>query len=185
MKLTAAVIIFFLFLFYSDAGAQKFELVTSKNKVSIFYDAECKLDSIAANLLADDIERISGYRPRASTDIVNGTGNVIIIGSIHSKIINQFRSKINLDSLKDKWECYGYRLIKSPTKKIRNALIISGSDFRGTAYGVFDLSARMGVSPWYWWADVVPEKRESISISVEDYTSSPPAVKLQRDFYQR
>jgi hypothetical protein len=177
-----AIVVLVLFLFYNQAIAQDFDVVTAKSKVSIFYDTECKLDSVAANLLADDIERISGYRPLTSTDILNGRGNVIVIGSIHSKIINQFRSQTNLDSLNGKWECYGYRLIKSPTKKIKNALIISGSDFRGTAYGVFALSARMGISPWYWWADVVPIKRKSISIHIEDFTSSSPSVKYRGIF---
>jgi hypothetical protein len=182
MKSTSAIIVIALFLFFRHAVAQNFDFVTSKSKVSIFYDTECTLDSIAANLLADDIERISGFRPFASSDIMNAAGNVIIIGSIHSKIIGQFRNKTNLDSLEGKWECYGYRLIKSPTKKIKNALIVSGSDFRGTAYGVFDLSAHIGVSPWYWWADVVPEKRENISIRIEEYTSSPPSVKYRGIF---
>ena len=42
-------------------------------------------------------------------------------------------------------------------------LVIAGSDRRGTAYGVFEFSKQIGVSPWYWWADVpVKKKAESI-----------------------
>lgn len=169
-------------LFCGQGMAQNFDIVTSKTKVAIYYDTECKLDSIVANELAADIDRISGYRPLTSTDVSNATGNIIVIGSIHSKIIDRFRAQANLDSLNEKWECYGYRLIKSPTKKIKNTLIISGSDFRGTAYGVFALSSRMGVSPWYWWSDVAPVKRERISIDIKDYTSSPPSVRYRGIF---
>lgn len=181
MKKTA-VILLTVFVFWGQAFAQRFDMVSPQSKVSIFYDTECKLDSIAANLLAADVERISGYRPFTSADLTRASGNVIVIGSIHSKLVSRFRDKTNLVSLKGKWECYGYRLLKAPTKNIKAALIISGSDFRGTAYGVFDLSARLGVSPWYWWADATPAKKASISIEVHDYTSAPPSVKFRGIF---
>jgi hypothetical protein len=178
----ATIILLVLFSFCSQTWAQVFDIVSPQNKVSIYYDTESKLDSIAANLLATDIELVSGYRPSTSADLTRASGNVIVIGNINSKIISQFRNKLNLESLRGKWECYGYRLFKAPTKKIKNALFISGSDFRGTAYGVFDLSARLGVSPWYWWADVRPAKRNTIAISIKDYTSAPPAVKYRGIF---
>ncbi|MGF6928827.1 hypothetical protein QFZ48_004327 [Chitinophaga sp. W2I13] len=171
-----------LFSFYSHARAQEFDIVTLHNKVSICYDANSKLDSITANLLASDIEQISGFRPSTSAGIADVSGNVIVIGNIHTEIIARFRDKINLDSLNGKWESYGYRLLKAPTKNIKNALLICGSDARGTAYGVFDLSARLGVSPWYWWADVKPVKRKKISIDIKDYTSAPPSVKYRGIF---
>ncbi len=173
---------FFLVTFGNQALAIPFDIVTRHNKVSIVYDPECKLDSIAANLLASDIELLSGYRPTVSTDIARAKGNVIIIGSIHSAIVRGFGSKVATEKLKGKWECYGYRIINNPGKNIKNALIICGSDFRGTAYGVFDLSARLGVSPWYWWADVIPARRESISIELVDFTSSTPSVKYRGIF---
>jgi hypothetical protein len=176
------VIFFITFLVCHQAFGQKFDIVTPGTKAGIVYDTECTLDSIAANLLADDIERISGYRPMVSADISRANGNVIVVGSITSKTLDQFRSKINLDSLKGKWESYGFRILKSPSKKIKNALLITGSDFRGTAYGVFSLSARLGVSPWYWWADVVPVQRKSLSVNMNDFTSEPPSVKYRGIF---
>src|SRR5687767_10312241 len=103
MKVIIAITIVSLFLFCGYAGAQNFDIVTSKSKASIFYDTECELDSIAGNLLADDIERITGYRPLVSPDIRSGKGNVIVIGSINSKIVSEFRGKTNLDNLKGKW----------------------------------------------------------------------------------
>lgn len=44
-------------------------------------------------------------------------------------------------------------------------LVVAGSDKRGTAYGVLELSRMMGVSPWEWWADAVPEKKEEFRLS--------------------
>jgi hypothetical protein len=165
-----------------QARAQQFDIVTPGTKVSIYFDTECRLDSIVANLLASDIELVTGYRPSASSDIARATGNVIVIGSINAGIIGRFARKMNLGMLKGKWETYAYKLIRAPDKNIKNAFIICGSDFRGTAYGVFDLSAQLGVSPWYWWADAVPAKRKNISIDIKDHISAPPSVKYRGIF---
>src|SRR5437016_1752654 len=131
------VILHALFVFCTQAFAANFDMVTAKDKVSIYYDKECGLDSIAANLLASDIKLLSGYRPSTSAGIGQASGNVIVIGSINSKIMRQFRNRLNLESLRGKWETYGYRCIKAPAANIKNAIFICGSDFRGTAYGVF------------------------------------------------
>ena len=66
--------------------------------------------------------------------------------------------------IKDKWEAYLIQTISNPFKGIGNALVITGSDRRGTAYGVFELSKQMGVSPWYWWADVPVKKKTALYI---------------------
>jgi len=62
-------------------------------------------------------------------------------------------------------------------------LVIVGSDRRGTAYGVFSVSEAIGVSPWYWWADVPVAKRSSLFIKNLNYTSASPSVKY-RNLYQ-
>src|SRR5690349_21324668 len=98
------------------AIAKPFDLVTNEKKVSIFFDRECALDSIAAGLLASDIERISGYHPVTSADITLARGNVILIGSLQSEMMHKFESKINLEKLKGKWECYSYRILSKPSK---------------------------------------------------------------------
>ncbi|MBO9618726.1 MAG: glycosyl hydrolase 115 family protein [Niabella sp.] len=43
-------------------------------------------------------------------------------------------------------------------------LYILGSDKRGTAYGILELSRLIGVSPWEWWADVRSEKKIAFSL---------------------
>jgi hypothetical protein len=61
-------------------------------------------------------------------------------------------------------------------------LVIAGSDRRGTAYGVYELSRRIGVSPWYWWADVTPKRCEALHVSSERVRIGPPAVKYRGIF---
>jgi hypothetical protein len=57
-----------------------------------------------------------------------------------------------------------------------------GSDNRGTAYGVFDISEKIGVSPWYWWADVPVKRQKELTLTQDDFISSPPSVKFRGIF---
>ncbi|WP_207531640.1 glycosyl hydrolase 115 family protein [Desertivirga arenae] len=171
-----------LFLLVSHVKAGVFKLVTPETKVSIVYAVEDrKLDSIAANLLAKDIERVTGYLPGVSTNLSTAQGNVIIIGTIQSSLIRSFDKNL-AKSLINKWECFGYKVIRKPNSKILNALLIAGSDLRGTAYGVFGISEKIGVSPWYWWADAHPVKQPDLSLEIEDYISKEPSVKFRGIF---
>jgi hypothetical protein len=161
----------------------RFDLVTPQTKVTIYYQkAEAKLDSVTAHLLASDIELVSGYRPGVSSDISTAKGNIIIIGQVGSELINHFGNKAADPDLKGKWECYSLRSLAKPTKDIANALVIAGSDLRGTAYGVFAISEKIGVTPWYWWADATPRKQHSLSVNISDFLSKTPSVKFRGIF---
>ena len=65
---------------------------------------------------------------------------------------------------------------------MKQALVIVGSDRRGAAYGVFSLSKEIGVSPWYWWADVPAKKSDELFISKARYVSNAPSVKYRGIF---
>jgi hypothetical protein len=65
---------------------------------------------------------------------------------------------------------------------VKQALVIVGSDRRGTAYGVYELSQRIGVSPWYWWDDVTPAHRDTLYVSPQRVQVGPPAVKYRGIF---
>jgi hypothetical protein len=161
-----------------------FPVVTKKEKVTIVYDKNGPdLDSISANLLALDIERITSYRPAVVTKLSKVKGNVIIIGSVESALVKTVieRSPV-YERLKGKWECFGYHVVDRPSARTSKALVIAGSDARGTAYGVFTLSEKLGVSPWYWWADVPVKKQEELIIDRADFVSQTPSVKFRGIF---
>ncbi|QJD95239.1 hypothetical protein HH214_04780 [Mucilaginibacter robiniae] len=162
--------------------AEPFTIINAQTKVSIIYAVDDgKIDSIAAHLLAADIQRVSGYLPRVYTDVTKAQGQVIIIGSVHSALIRSLHDSY-FDQLKGRWECYSLKVKAKPFKNITNALVIVGSDYRGTAYGVFDISSRIGVTPWYWWADVQPERKRTVLLNINPYTSQPPSVKYRGIF---
>lgn len=167
------------------AQRNSFPIVTANAKVSIVYDSKsARLDSIAANLLAEDIERVTSFKPQVINDIALAKGAVIVIGNIQSALVQKFipaQSPVHKDLL-NKWECFAFKTIDNPRSNLSKALVIAGSDARGAAYGVFTLSEKMGVSPWYWWADVPVKKQNELIIRQNDSISSSPAVKYRGIF---
>ena len=170
---------------FSYSKAADFTLVSKTTKVSIVYAKnESKLDSITASLLAFDIQRVTGYLPFVSNDISKVKGSVIIIGSLQSKLVQDLLGQQSKEyiNLKGKWESYLIKMIDKPLSNITSALLIAGSDKRGTAYGVFHISEVIGVSPWYWWADVPTVIKKDLTIQNVDYVSKPPSVKYRGIF---
>ena len=92
------------------------------------------------------------------------------------------QKRISVDAIKNKWEAYQVQTIKNPFKGIGNALVISGSDRRGAAFGVFELSKQMGVSPWYWWADVPVKRSSNLFVKENTLISDAPKVKYRGIF---
>jgi hypothetical protein len=131
----------------------------------------------SATLLQQDIEMVTGVKlPIISTVPLKKAA--IIIGSLErSPLLNAVvkAGKINLTALRNKWEGY---LIQSSA----NSLVIAGSDRRGTAYGVFEISSQIGVSPWYWWADVPVIKKETIYVKKNTSLTDAPKVKYRGIF---
>lgn len=165
--------------------AQTFDLFTQTERATIVYDSKGPaLDSISAYLLKDDIAKVCGRAPEVLKDLTKAKGNVIIIGNVNSHLISGLLpgSSAWKDSLNGKWERYGYKTITNPSTNIKHAYIIAGSDTRGTSYGVFSLSERMGVSPWNWWADVPVKLRKELTLETADYTSASPSVKYRGIF---
>ena len=75
------------------------------------------------------------------------------------------------------------QVIEHPFPNVERALVIAGSDKRGTIYGVYDLSQEIGVSPWYWWADVpVEHQRGSVRRRRARTRDGEPAVKYRGIF---
>ena len=170
----------------TDKGKNYFKLTSKTETATIAYDAsENVLVHKSARFLSDDIERITGKRPVVTT-AENVQANCIIIVATVGKnaMIDKLvaEKKLNVDGLKGQWERFIIKTIDKPFPGIKQALVVVGSDRRGTAYGVFTLSEKMGVSPWYWWADTPIETHNEIYIENCNYLSNSPAVKFRGIF---
>ncbi len=110
----------------------------------------------------------------------------VIIGSLDKSNVIKDLMKSNKEiakllnrELKGKTEKY---IITTVNTKEGQSLLIAGSDKRGTIYGVYELSEQMGVSPWYWWADVPVAKHKDVYAKSGIYTDGEPAVKYRGIF---
>ena len=168
----------------NEAGS--FPVVSAAAATAIYTDEkDYWLVQKSALLLQQDIEAVSGKKPEIIHSIPPSTRNLIIIGSINqSGVIRQLveQKKLQVEQIKDKWEGYGLQVLPNALKGIDKALIITGSDRRGVAYGVFELSEQLGVSPWYWWADVPVKKKQQIYIKAGTTRNDAPSVKYRGIF---
>ena len=139
----------------------------------------------AVELLQQDILAVTGKSKEINHQIDKVSNYSIIIGTIeHSELISKLiaEHKIQIQSIKGQWEAFTIQVIDHPFKGINKALVIIGSDRRGAAYGVFELSRQMGVSPWYWWADVPVKKHASVFAKKGFYIFHSPSVKYRGIF---
>jgi len=140
---------------------------------------------LAFNNLQEDILKVTGKNVTINTDKIPTTKNIIIAGTIgKSPLIDALVAKKKLDAskLKGKWEKFIIQTIDNPMPGVEKALVIAGSDKRGSIYGIYELSEQMGVSPWYWWADVPIKKKQNIFIKPGIFTDGEPAVKYRGIF---
>ena len=133
----------------------------------VYHEDDTPLARQMTEVLADDIERVSGIRPSISTRR-RGSSNVVIGTVKHNR---QHRE------LQGTWERYAI------DTKSGGDLYITGSDARGMAYGVLHVSEQIGVSPWYWWADVPADKsNRRVYDYEENIVSKSPSVKYRGIF---
>ncbi|AWW31376.1 glycosyl hydrolase [Echinicola strongylocentroti] len=162
-----------------------FEVVNGNKISTIYYDrTDAKLVERTASLFAEDVERITDIKPNVTDSLNNLKGNVVIIGTIgQSEMIDSLAKKhAEFSVIKGDWERFVIKTISQPFDGVDEALVIAGSDKRGTAFGVFTLSEQIGVSPWYWWADVPPKKSDALNIENLSFVSDSPSVKYRGIF---
>ncbi|KAI5927198.1 hypothetical protein F4810DRAFT_433767 [Camillea tinctor] len=110
---------------------------------------------------------------------------VIIVGTIgHSKVIDDLVTarKLDVSRVQGKWESFTTQVVEEPLPGCRRAAVIAGSDARGTIFGIYDISEQIGVSPWYWWADVPIVEHKEIFVLPEGKVQGPPSVKYRGFF---
>jgi len=135
--------------------------------------------------LQSDIARVTSIHPAIARDQTSIGSRAIIIGTIgKSPLIDLLirTGKINTAYIVGKWESFLIQVVPKPFPGVANALVIAGSDKRGTIFGVYDVSEQIGVSPWYWWADVPVQHRDGIYVKAGAYVQGPPAVKYRGIF---
>jgi hypothetical protein len=140
---------------------ERFVTFSSSNNLLPIHDAVVVHDGddfvaiqIAAHSLIEDFEQITGSKPdnvtwRGELDSIDNSSTAIIIGSVSSDLIQAVaeNTNINLDDIEGKWETFKTSVVSEPLPGVQQALVIVGSDMRGTAFGVYTLAEQCGQSP--------------------------------------
>src|SRR5690606_29436539 len=93
--------------------------------------------------------------------------------------------KIDISVLQDKWESYIIEVVKDPFNdgRVKRALIIAGSDKRGTIFGTYKISEMLGVSPWKFFGDNVASAIENFELPGDYYLhQEEPTVQYRGIF---
>ncbi len=134
--------------------------------------------------LGRDIALVSGAEP-ALLHAAAPADSAVIVGTLgQSALIDRLAAegKIDAAALRGKWEGYLIQVVRNPLPGVARALVVAGSDKRGTIYGVYTLSQQIGVSPWKWWADVVPARRATLAVDAGTRISDAPVVQYRGIF---
>ena len=140
---------------------------------------------LIAKHLQADIGMVTGTEPEILMDEKPGSDHIVLIGTIgQNPLIDELAesNKLDLSEITGKWETFLVQTLNNPFPGVDQALVIAGSDMRGTIYGMFDLSSQMGVSPWYWWADVPVIQKKSVYVLPGRFSDGEPAVKYRGIF---
>jgi hypothetical protein len=138
-----------------------------------------------AGYVQEDLAKVTGVRPELLTGELPPSGEIVVAGTLgKSSLIDELvkNKKIDVSDISGKWESTLTQVVDKPFPGIAKALVIAGSDKRGTIYGLFALSKNCGVSPWYFWADVPVKHQDSLFVKAGRWLSGEPKVKYRGIF---
>ncbi|WP_225421483.1 glycosyl hydrolase 115 family protein [Sphingomonas parva] len=164
--------------------ASGFPLAAAGAAAPVHYDpADHPVVAHAAADLARDVAAVTGLTPRLHPKSEAPTArHVVIAGTLgRSRAIDALAASGRLDvgRLRSAWESFVIAVVERPAPGVASALVIAGSDPRGTAFGLYELSETIGVSPWSWWADVPARRRAELWIAAGAHRFGPPSVRYR------
>ncbi|UWX61465.1 glycosyl hydrolase 115 family protein [Chryseobacterium oranimense] len=139
----------------------------------------------AVKNLQADFQKVTGEQPLILNQISGLQSPLLIIGTVGTKsVIDDLirQKKIDGKALTGKREKYIIQNISNPFPGVSEAIVIAGSDKRGTIYGIYEMSQQIGVSPWYYWADVPVQVKDHLYFKKGTYTDGEPAVEYRGIF---
>lgn len=145
--------------------------------------------SLVAESVAEDIALVS--KASAKANVVSSADQLkeyaIIAGSVgNNDVIDGLirAGKLNVSAIQNKRETYQIQVVQNPVGRVKKAVVVVGSDKRGTIYGLYYLSEKMGVSPWVYWGDAIPDQMDPVYLDESSLTvtSREPSVKYRGIF---
>jgi hypothetical protein len=170
------------------ASGSDFPIVANGHAAAIYVaPGSPETVSVAAAAFAADIEHVSGVKPRMMTSLAKPLPENLILVGMAGKSPQLERllvaRKIDESVVTGKWEAAVTTVVNAPLPGVRHALVVLGSDRRGTAYALFTISRQMGVSPWTWWADVPVTHHTSVYVRAGVHIQASPSVQYRGIFF--
>jgi hypothetical protein len=166
-------------------GKDFFTLSEPGRSTTLFISSEDYAGVIRAlKDLKSDIGKVTNNAPAIVYDKLPHQKELVIVGTYgKSPVIDQLiaNKRLDMNEIVGRWEAFSIQTIDRPLPGIDKALVIVGSDMRGTIYGIYDISEQIGVSPWYYWADVPIEHKDGLYVKPGKYTQYP-SVKYRGVF---
>ena len=163
-------IISLILLFIAQLGWAQFNLRSGQSVALVSDNTEEQVVQTALKLFMRDYQSVF-----STPAVMNVRKGDIIVGTVGKTSLVE-ATGVDLSCLKDKKQAFLLTVL--PDGK----LLVAGSDAHGTAYGIMELSRLIGVSPWEWWADVVPEKKTSFTLPADYQTTQSPSVEYRGIF---
>lgn len=167
-------------------GAADFALVRGGRAAPVLVEPQAPpAVARAVEDLRADIQRVTGTQPAKADPAAALPREFVLVGVAgQSPLLDRLAAanKLDLRGLAGAWESFVIQVVAAPVPGVDRMLVIAGSDRRGAIYGAYEVSQGIGVSPWHWWADVAPAKREEIFISAATRRFGPPSVKYRGIF---
>lgn len=196
-RLPMLLLVLLLLVFSMNVQATEPFITTEKNsnaillkdksvRISLYTNANIDAGILrAVKNLQSDFQKVTDGQPTVLNQISGMNSPLIIIGTAGTKsVIDDLirQKKIDGRSLTGKHEKYIIQNVSNPFPGVPEAIVIAGSDKRGTIYGIYEVSQQIGVSPWNYWADVPVEPKENLYFKKGIYTDGEPAVEYRGIF---
>jgi hypothetical protein len=157
-----------------------FELFQRNKSVTIYVsETENRAVQIAVSNLLCDIKKVFECDAIQSDEIEQAD---IVIGTITTNETKEWANKKNLNLEKMQAEDGSYHWEAFLLQLKDEVLSIIGENRRGTIYGIYDLCEQIGVSPWYYWADVPVKVKASFSLPADYCKADWPSVQYRGIF---
>lgn len=156
----------------------RFTILRQERQTSILIDtaADSAVEHVAESFAAD-LERVSGRKARLQRDEPKDTQGPLVIIAVkgQSTLIDRLigAGKLSVDDLNGQWEAFRRIIVRNPFPDVSEALVIVGSDRRGAVFGTYDISERMGVSAWHWFADVSVVHHQNLTLTIPASLEKP------------
>ena len=154
---------------------------TGRQAVLVVDDADADVVRTAAQCVVGDIESVTGRRLTLKSSLAAGDLPIMAGTLGSSPLLDALvaTGRVDTTGVTGVWEAYALQLVDAPMEGVEQALVVMGGTPRGTAYGLLEISRRVGVSPYVWWADVAPMPQETICVTGTRSETERPDVKYR------